>query len=94
MDAAGKSWLLAYNQISHGVVLSLVGLTVLALLVISARDQAATDERTQPWPSRILRWIGHHPVVTLVFAGYTVAMVQAAPHAISALPSATPRMTL
>ncbi len=76
MDAAGKSWLLAYNQISHGVVLSLVGLTVLALLVIAARDQAATDERTQPWPSRILRWIGHHPVVALVFAGYTVAMVQ------------------
>ena len=76
MDAAGKSWLLAYNQISHGVVLSLVGLSVLALFVIAARDQAPTDERTQPWPSRILRWIGHHPVVALVFAGYTVAMVQ------------------
>ena len=76
IQAASKQWLLAYNQISHGLVLSLVALGVITLLVIAAKDQDPTDQRTQPLPFRILRWIRRHPVVTVVFAGYTVAMVQ------------------
>ena len=76
MLAASQPWLLAYNQISHGLVLSLVALGVITLLVIAAKDLDPTDQRTQPLPFRILRWIRRHPVVTVVFAGYTVAMVQ------------------
>ena len=73
---AGKQWLLAYNQISHALVLSLVGLAVIALLVIAAQDHEATAPAGWPRHRRILLWIRRHPVVTVVFVVYTVAMVQ------------------
>jgi len=76
MGAAGKPWLLAYNQISHGVVLSLVAIGVMVLFLIAARDQDPADAQPRPWPQRLLHWIRMHPVVTVVLAGYSLAMVQ------------------
>jgi len=73
---AGQQWLLAYNQISHAIVLSLVGLTVIALLVIAARDQEPAAPPGLPPQRQVLQWIRRHPVVTVVFVVYTVAMVQ------------------
>lgn len=75
MPAAGKPWLLAYNQISHGVVLSLVGISVLGLLVIAYRDTPSRTCASHPLHRQILHWMRQHPLVSVLFAAYTAAMV-------------------
>ncbi|MCT0250362.1 hypothetical protein KQ296_02920 [Synechococcus sp. CS-197] len=75
MLAASQPWLLAYNRISHGVVLSLVGITVLALLVIAIRDTHPPTRSEPPLQRRLVQWMRQHPLVSVLFAAYTAAMV-------------------
>lgn len=73
--AASKQWLLAYNQISHAAVLSLVGLMLAWLVVVACRDPAPEGPNAIPLQRRL--WLGmrQHPVVTALFAAYTLAML-------------------
>ena len=77
---AGRAFLRQYNHLSHGLVLSGVGLTITGLWYGAKRATATDSERTPGPPllrgERVLRWCRQHPLLLILFSAYTVAMVQ------------------
>ena len=79
---AGRVLLRHYNHLSHGLVLSGVGLTIAALWHGAQRTISTEtgSERTPEPPllrgERVLRWCRQHPLLLILFSAYAVAMVQ------------------
>ena len=77
---AGHALLRHYNHLSHGLVLSSVGLTI-AGLWYGAQRATATDSERPPGPplllwERVVHWCRQHPLLLMLFSAYAVAMVQ------------------
>ncbi|EAU75532.1 hypothetical protein [Synechococcus sp. RS9916] len=77
---AGRALLRHYNHLSHGLLLSGVGLTIAGLW---RGAQQATTTNTEHYleppllrGERVLRWCREHPLLLILFSTYTIAMVQ------------------
>lgn len=75
-SAEGKQWLLAYNHISHAVLLSLVGIVVIALLIKGQFSRPLLKPAQRSWGQRLRIAVSQQPFVLVLFTGYAVAMVQ------------------
>ena len=77
---AGRVLLGHYNHLSHGLVLSGVGLTIAGLWHWAQQANTTNIEPHLEPPllrgQRILRWCREHPLLLILFSAYTVAMVQ------------------
>ncbi|QNI52838.1 putative membrane protein [Synechococcus sp. BIOS-E4-1] len=76
----GKDLLYDYNRISHGLVFALLGLAVLVLLRNGLRPEiegsnADLSVKPKPWWKHLITFAREHPLVLMLWAGYTVAMV-------------------
>ena len=76
----GKDLLNYYNRTSHGIVFGLLGLAVLVLirkdLGIESNDlNADLSVKSKPWWKHLIAFAEEHPLVLVLCAGYTVAMV-------------------
>ena len=83
---SGESLLYRYNVLSHGIFLTLLGITILALSWCAYRsrdrDQQSDQEkrlnqqnRPRSWPKVFMDFAREHPFVLVLFIAYTVAMV-------------------
>lgn len=79
---AGKALLKLYQATSHSIFLALLAMSALTLMVLIRRAQSRSwGERTTSQHKGLhpmLRFAREHPLVTALFAGYTVAMVHSA----------------
>lgn len=75
-SAAGKQWLLAYNHISHAVLLSLVGIAVMVLVIKGQLSSPPAEPTHRSWSQCFRAFASEHPFVLVLFTGYAVAMVQ------------------
>ena len=75
-SAAGKQWLLAYNHISHAVLLSLVGIAVMVLVIKGQLSRPPAEPTQRSWSQCCRTFASQHPFVLVLFTGYAVAMVQ------------------
>ena len=75
-SAAGKQWLLTYNHASHAVLLSMVGIVVVALLIKGQLSSPTPESAQRSWSQRLRAAASKHSIVLVLFTGYAVAMVQ------------------
>ena len=78
---AGEKLLYVYNRTSHDIALALLAIAVLVLLWLGLRanDQPGAEQSASPkrgmWGPRLLTFSREHPLVLILWIGYTVAMV-------------------
>lgn len=76
----GQALLRQYNHLSHGLVLSGVGLTIAGLWHWAQQRTTTNPEHHLKPPllrgERVLRWCRQHPLLLILFSAYTVTMVQ------------------
>ena len=77
-ETTKESLLSQYNGIAHGGFIAILAVLSGQIIrsITKADNQKAAAEVNKTWPSRIIRFIKHHPAVTIILAAYVTLMVQ------------------